>query len=765
MKVFVDEYQIGNHEGCFLVFDDKSFVEARKMIIDYKLLDSHSKDIAIIKHPYSSWFFDIEQENSLKVEFLLPSKLLSQKYKEFDKDLSEKDIIVLDLLNETIEPTEVAIINKYIGAFLFKNLDLKHLLYNTAAYITSRPKQFESSIYLQKKWYKFLEKFETNNFILQKVLAKVKEADLNYCKILQELVYVSNSSFLLQEFIHDNRAYLESTIQCSIIDLEKLLLESKIDIKINELIDSRLINRYKNLYKTDRDLFFSEHGGYKASLTAFLMLTKSITTEQKEFIYKNYEKSIDYEIENTIKSLIKPELKPPPSVEGLSFINQIQSWQNWAIDYFIPYKFYLDEAKNEEDFFIVEEYANSYSDWLYKSYASIIQNNVKTNYNVTRIINDDLNEFRAVWLIIDGFPAIYTNLLQAVLRSNGINKITTNFHFAALPTITSIGIPTQLGGKTPQSQSYTLDREEALRSSFIGKQVVFRNAVASFQTALDSEYDVCCLHWKDIDKFMHEEDNQIEGTRSDEVRRLLEIRIKQISNVIKSNTDKKIKLFISTDHGSTKCLMKGRAIKNTILLEACKDNPKERCIELTARVANTQIDEEEVYHLKSEHTLNTGNWAIARGYRYFGRFDFGYRHGGMTPEETIVPMICCEVAQDEILPIKISYSNLSEIQLGFTETFRLTIRNDNDAIVQIHNIFITEDKNANVDVKEPIEPLSSKSYNGKIKLSKATTVKDGKAQLSVIVSYSLFGTKYSTSANIQALIKKSVNDNLDNLFS
>ena len=765
MKVIIDQYNLTPHEKCFQVSDDSSYIEARKRILAYKLGKEQNQDIAVSKHPYSSWFFDIENENSPKLENLLPSKILKQKHKEIDPDLNEKDIIELNLLNETVTPTEIYLINKFIGDFLLKDASLKQLLYKACAFLTNPPKEFEVSLYLKKKWYKFFDKVESDSAIIQKLIFKVKEANKDVCKVLHLLLYVSNSRFLLQEYIHDNRAYLESVLQSPIHDLEKLLLDSNINLEQNELLEATIETRYKSLYNSDLKMFFNEHGGYKSSLSAFLSLTKSLTNEQRDFIFTYYEKSIDYELENTIKSLIKPKLTPPPFMEGLTLTAQIQSWQTWAVEYFIPYKFYLDEAQEENEYAIMEDYANLYSDWLYKNYGSIIQNSKKTNYNITRIINDSLNEFKVIWLIIDGFPAVYTDLLQSVLRSNGINKIDTEFHFAALPTITSIGIPTQLCGTTPQSESFTLNRKEGLENSFKGKHVTFNNAVSSFQGALETEYDICCLHWADIDKFMHEEDSQVEGKRSDEVKRLLEIRIKQIAKAIRSASEKRIKLFISSDHGSTKCLIKSRTIRNSTILQASRDNPKERCIELTDNVLNTQIDEEEVYYLKAEETLNNKNWAIARGYRYFGRFDYGYRHGGLTPEETIVPMLCCEINQDEIFPLKVNYAGLYEIQLGFTETFRLTIQNENDAFIQIYSVSVSEDKNAMMEIKEQIDPLSVKLYEGKIKLPKSLTVIDGKAEINVTIAYSMFGVKYTKNFCIQTLIKKSVNDSLDNLFS
>jgi len=56
-------------------------------------------------------------------------------------------------------------------------------------------------------------------------------------------------------------------------------------------------------------------------------------------------------------------------------------------------------------------------------------------------------------------------------------------------------------------------------------------------------------------------------------------------------------------------------------------------------------------------------------------------------------------------------------------------------------------------------------YDGNIKLSKNTIIKEHKAQLNLIIDYYLFGEKQRNTTTVGVEIKKSVNDSLDNLFN
>jgi hypothetical protein len=767
MRIIIDEFNLETYSDAFLVTDDKTFIESRKLILNYKMSNNQVKYKTIVANtsPYCSWFFDIE--NEIDFECILPSKTLQNKFKNviIDKELEETDIVLLNLINETIEPTEISIINKYIGPFLLNTTNLKDVLFEITSFAIKPPKIFLDSKYLHVKWSKYLDMIECETDFIRALVSKIKERDKYFCKVINQLVYVSNSKKFLKEFMHDEMAYLQSNLKCSARDLEMFFTESKFATDINEQYEIKIERSFKTVFQEDTTAFFKEKSNYKATLKAYLSQVKSITEKEKEFIVSNYSNILDYEIEEKIKSRIKPDLTPPPLVDGMSLPDKIDAWHNWAVEKFIPFKFYLDEFPNDNDIELVEEYANVYSDWLFGSYSDIIQSGIKTNYNITNKIHDELSDSRVIWLIIDGFPAFYKEILNSILKSHGINSIKENYNFAAIPTITEIGMPTQLGGVFPQSSGYTSNKEEALKRAFKLKDVIFKNSIKYFGSALDSDFDLCCLHWHEIDEFMHKEDNHIDVRRIDEIKRLLNVRIKQIANVIKASTDNKIKLIISTDHGSTKCLTKGLTIKNSSLLEACKNNPKERCVELTKTLSKVHLDENETYYLKKEVSRNVNDWALARGYRYFGRFDYGYRHGGLTPEETIVPFLICETAHYEILPIKITVVGDIVLRLGYTDIIKFVIKNDNDAVVDIKNIQIVEDKNFNITINKKIDPLSSKMYDGNIKLPKNTTIKEHKAQLNVIIDYYLFGEKQRNTTTVGVEIKKSVNDSLDNLFN
>jgi hypothetical protein len=765
MEVIIDEYNLDNYSNVLIINDDASYIEARKLILKFKREGLITKDLVVTTEPYANWFYDIEGESGIFVSRKLPSNVLRKKYPNIliDSDLEESDIVELGLIHEKIEPTEMSIVNKFIGPFLFSDRLIVEL-YSITNFGSNPSKEFLHSKYLRKKWTKFLSSLENSSIITNCIIKKIKEVDIEFCKILNRLLYYSKLDPMLDEYLRENSPYLKACLNSSISEVEFFLKETEFSVPFNEQYEKSIEYYFRSLYDDDVNAFYEQNGNYLASLKAYLCLTKSISVPEKEFIFSTYADKIDAEIHDKIRSLMRPELLVPPVISGDSLPCQIEKWQKWAIDSFIPFKFYLDENPNNNDISLVEEYANVYSDWLLDNYSDIIQNGLNTNYNITRLIHDELSDFAVIWLIIDGLPAVYTDSLIAILNSHGINNVKNHYNFTMVPTITEIGIPTQLNGKFPNSHFFTNNRIEALNMAFSSKKITFKNSIKHFEDALNSDFDLCCLHWHDIDQLMHKEDVNLDTNRIEEIKRLLNVRIKQIANSIKANSRKKVKLIISTDHGCTKCLNKGLKIKNQTLLDACHDSPKERCVELTGKLSTANLDSSEIYYLNKESTFNVNDWVVAKGYRYFGRFDYGYRHGGLTPEETIVPFLICEIAKNEIIPIKVIFSSSNQLVSGYTETINLQLKNENDAVIDVENIVVLEDERFNVDSIFKIKSNSFKILEGRLKIAKNAIILDGKTRITVVVNCAIFGTKYRFETILDIPISKPINEDLDNLF-
>ena len=511
-------------------------------------------------------------------------------------------------------------------------------------------------------------------------------------------------------------------------------------------------------------------GLYRAELTALLAVTPRLTKDLQQSLTEKYADLLTPDLRRRLQTLVPLTLEPVPSLTGLSLPEQADAWQRWAVGSFIPYKFWLDDvaAPTLEQIDAVEGPATQYGDWLFNNAAALLANDsILTNYGVRERVSSALqtNNSRVVWLIIDGFPAAFTSLLEQQLRAHGLERQSKQYAFAALPTITEVGILALVNGLTADSSAYTLDRSEALNRAFPACKTAFAAVAGKFQAALDSNADLCCLHWQEIDKTLHRDDNEFDGptARLETISELLNERLTKIVAAMNRQTDRPTKLIISTDHGATKCLRNGLNIKNAKITAAAAANPRERTVRLEGKLLTEHIDATETYHLTPDVTRNPVAYIAARGYRYFGSNDRGYRHGGLTPEETIVPVIIAEMAAFTVEPLQVSYyGSVDGVTQGKTlKNFGIQVLNRNAFAVKLLTVSVREDPNMQVDLPVTVGPGNSVTLLATIRIAQKYQPQNGQVSLAMTLTYRANADTITENTSLVVPIQTSEIDGFD----
>lgn len=747
MKIYIDKYHLQKYANETLeVVDAKSYVKARQEILSFFLGKKSSfKSIHVFKKPYFNWFNDLDEYT----EVVSPKGLLCKKnnVNNLPENLSDEDIIDMGLIELGIEPTEKEIIKYYLGQSLPIDLSKVDSLYTITQIAIEKSNSFNKK-YIKRVWEDYFRlRPETVNIQTNNILKPIMALDLEICDIISEGIYCRNDAAYIEEWLHINAQIFKKN-DVSIKSIKNLLSDTIINLKPNALYDAKLVRFTTNRLHKKEVLWSSLSGDYNAEIVAILNLKPKLSSEDLISLSKKYATLISDKQKHELSKLVVPTLEAIPLIEGMPFDNQVKKWQNWAINSFIPYKFYLDNQSSEiekDEISKIEKMSECYSDWLFNNLESIYRQDLTlTNLDIITKINQVLQQSnpKIIWLIIDGFPAFYQPLLESVLKENGINKIKTEWSFAVLPTITEVCIPTMLRGKFESSISDSnrtnllMNASNQQRCTYTSKPIDFRKNVSS------PDIDIACIHAIEIDTLLHKNDSEFSEGRENEIKRILQKLIEPISNVVKLSTERQVKLVISTDHGATKCLENGRNITNPKLLEAAKDKLRERCIKLEGKLKNENIDSSEMYLLPKEISRNNDNWAIARGYRYFGKNDSGYRHGGLSPEETIVPVMFCQVSNIEPVILSIKYLGIKKLAFGKTEKdFSIQIRNMSIPTIELIAISIEEDDNCIFELPVKLEGNNYISLKSNLKLPRKLERKatNGELDLTINIKYLLLG--------------------------
>lgn len=766
MRIILDPhkiYQLG--KNTLSVNSDLTYVRSRKAILNYFTTGNREyENIYVAEHPYDKWFNDLPDH----VQIISPKSLLIDKYPTIDLPfgLSDGDIMQLGLLDAGIEPTAKAILKHFLNVIIPTRIDISQLLqtiYQLAESVLINKRAWTQS-FLTVIWKRTLIDALMNLNDETKILFKpIIELDEVYCTVLTKGLYGIRNDFFRKYWLEDSILEFHKR-DIPVSSIEKIISNSSLTLATSERNELSLVRFYEEHLRSGAITISELSGYYSAELTGLLLVATKIDKSEYEKLVEKFENILDDKQRFGLSKLVIPELVACPIDAVLDVKEQAKRLKKWSVESFIPYKFFYDKSKTPDPdaLAMIEKNAALFGDWLFNNLEAILnEDEIYTNIDVVKNIRTLIKDQSIiVWLVIDGFAAHYTSSLEMILKDHGINRIQTNWSFATLPTITQVAIPVTVSGKFASAinDDDFFNRKELLKKAFPDKRTIYSSQPSEFSSTLNNKtFDVCCLHVHDIDKEMHKNETDFYHGRLADIEHHLQRYIEVVSNFIKKNPDRRIKLLISTDHGATKCLTNAQMIKSPKLEELALSRPYERCIPLTEAVADQNWERNDFYVLKKEVSRNKYDWAIARGYKYFGKNDSGYRHGGLTPEEVVVPVITGQILQVDAIKLVVRPIGLLEFRFGKTErNFKFRIRNTDINHILITDVTIIEEKDALFELPLHLQANAESDLLGTIKLHQRlkTQAKNGILRLNLGVKYNSLGILYEDVLPIDVLTEK-----------
>lgn len=757
-RIFLDPHQLRPlPAGALEVTDPASYLAARRHLLHtVRFPAEDDRPIIVRAGPWQHWFADVPDW----VQTLAPRAELQARYPSaaLPPALDDAAVLALDLLHlPGLVPTADSLRRHF-----FPNLPLPATATPTASEVFQLA-QFASMHparlalpYLRDQWAELLA-------ALPPALAPLRTDHSAFGRLLTEGIYLSGVSVAAADWAHEHRTNLRQQHGVALTELVPLLrwtvppfapaaISPAWEQHLQRLIEKELRALPAPLRPLKQKALLPGH--YRAEVLALLALAPVLdaaTVAKLEQHYNTVFADDKTSLRERLRALVPPQLLPPPTpvmLAGLPLLAQYQCWQEWATASFIPYKFWLDQLqeRSEAQLTEVEEMATQYGDWLFANYAALLSHvGILTNRSLRSRITDLLAapNSRVLWLIIDGFPLAYLPLLREALVRHGISELQCEYVLAPLPTITEIGMPALLNGLRPDDPDFVSHPkyEEALRRAFPGRSTAQSSAVGYFQQRLAADTDICCLHWWELDEYQHKPQHHIKGTRTEHIRRQLNEYLGELADELRRLPDRNTRLVISTDHGATRCLRNQSGIKNRKITEAATAR-HERCVKLEGKLLNEQehLDKEETYFLPSSLTHNPDPWVVARGYRYFGSNDHGYRHGGLTPEETIVPLVVAELGAFALKPLRLTYPESRPLVLGSTlADAAFLLENPNDFAVQLRELRLVEDAKATLPLTAELAARARLALAVSFKLPRSLPVVNRHVTITAEISYVVQG--------------------------
>lgn len=370
-----------------------------------------------------------------------------------------------------------------------------------------------------------------------------------------------------------------------------------------------------------------------------------------------------------LSQLIPPEIPSEPLLDW-----DWSQMSKWVIDEYFRYKKWsIQQGRRDKR---IEKIAETYSEWLYRQYPKLKNELSPLIYGTWYRIKRDIEQgYQVLWLIIDNLCWFYLEDTIKAFKEQGLFRFSEPIPcLSMLPSETKISKTALVAGKLPDQ----IEIDNYQKYKLLFEDFCKQNNIVSYRTIPDNEFKksklekhqvTCCIINK-LDVSSHGGFFDLEDEIKDFLRRIA----KYVKEFLPPGlASKKFKLVISTDHGSSTIPQNIKGLKAPKGARAEKEHKRFVYVDSIHNLS------ENWYLLEKNKFGLMESIAIAKGYMFVGnRKPKGLVHGGMTPEETLVPHLEFCLQPLEIKAIQCFHISTPIIIGTRKQKVELSIRNLND---------------------------------------------------------------------------------------
>lgn len=404
--------------------------------------------------------------------------------------------------------------------------------------------------------------------------------------------------------------------------------------------------------------------------------------------------------DSVLRSLAERVAPPTPPLPESDW--STERWLNWATQHYIPYFAWVIRTGHDRAY--QQECALRYSDWLYQQYPNWLNNDqsplLLRQYQAIQDLIEHDKRVMVVWLIIDGLTWWQGDIMRETCERYGLHMQALFPGIAVLPSITSISKRALVTGQTNMNLIQPTIADAArvkLALSKIPAMVSYDLSAAIEALRQRDDIRVSIILFNLIDTLAHQTSTFTDNTG---IRGSLEDLARGLSSAQQACVEhgQKLHIFIGSDHGST--LLPADALSvalpNTVheiddIWEAEQSSQDE--VKPGTRAAATDLDhipfiDTQVWYALDHHRFQLDrHYVVPRGYGYIKRRPTGWTHGGLTPEETIVPLMQLTPEQVNLIPIECELRGT--LRVGQAGSITAVLKNLNPFLVQDLHLIVS----------------------------------------------------------------------------
>jgi hypothetical protein len=356
----------------------------------------------------------------------------------------------------------------------------------------------------------------------------------------------------------------------------------------------------------------------------------------------------------------------PPTIPEPS--SSTEHWLRWATQAYLPYFAWIIRHNQPRQH--QQACARAFADWLFDAYPAWLNTETSpliiNQYQQMRQILDRDPDVLVVWLIVDGLTWWQGEVLQAECEQQGLSTQSRKVGIAALPSITHISkrvLVTGLPAANKEPYGVAQAAREQLGRSGIAHYVCYGLDEGIRYVDQDTSVQCLIILFNMLDTVAH-----ATKTFTDDagIRGYLDTLAQGLAKIQQhcERHGKRWHILIGSDHGSTllppdapslPLPLEAQEISDiwddAVLHQVEKQSPRSVIINNLQKVSPDISTH--WYVLESTRYQLAQHYLVPRGYAYVGQRPTGWTHGGLTPEEVIVPLLHLTPEEWSIEPIEV----------------------------------------------------------------------------------------------------------------
>lgn len=467
-----------------------------------------------------------------------------------------------------------------------------------------------------------------------------------------------------------------------------------------------------------------------------------------------------------LRGLIRP---PKPEMPDLNW--DVDAMLSWATESYLPYQAWCNRQEQfDPDLYVIGDH---FSEWLMQNWGAIHANSKRMVFNILPNKAVDLKRAGGVnlVLVIDNLGWAFSEMLRDLFQERGYFLAGAEPYLAMLPSETEISKKCLLAGavgyQAIDDKTYKGMIEKGWVPYFNDKAFRYISDIGSLSAIETIDAASYVVNYLAIDKALHKSADEIGMSHQDHIHHLLEKLVENtISFIEKHGLQENIRIHVVSDHGSTRI---PATVQNDLDPAFFKTNGFEarshRYVTVSSErfsglADNLKLD---CFFLPANDFMNPENVLCARrGNRFLPTDKDFYVHGGLLPEEIIVPYLVFEPATIATQDLTVLLKK-NEFRYRM-ETVELEIGNPNDSAVEQIQVSLL---NGNVES----EPVRIALLNGKKNMAiqikarfKVTSILEEQNNLHIRVRFHVHGEQHTFDVQPKIIMKKMVEEKSTSVF-